>query len=298
MKLLQGFFLPFFLLFALSLLSGCGKKPLPSVWRDRPVTIDGTDSEWEDARIILDQASVGMGLMNDGEYLYLTLSLSDPTLQARIMRQGFIIWFDPRGGKSEVFGVRFPLGMQDMARQWQEGGEPPQGMGRGGMDRGRMGRGGTPTTEQLQTMYERLAEMPQMEILGPAKDQVRRLLIAESDKVLLATSYASRRLVYELRVPLAVDYGSTFGIGSAPGKKIGLGVEIPEFDMAALRQGMGGRGGGMPGGGMRGGGMDGGGMDGGMRVGGMRGGGMRGGMMSEAFRLWTKIGLASGAGQP
>jgi len=129
--------------------------------------------------------------------------------------------------------------------------------------------------------------MPELEILGPDKGQVRRMLIAESDEVQLVTSYASNRLVYELRVPLAYGDESTLGIGSAPGKKIGLGFETPEIDMAALRQGMGGRGGGMmPGG-----------MDGGMRGGGTRGSGMRGGTMPEAFQLWIKIGLAAGPGQ-
>ena len=86
MKLIQSFFCPLVLLFALIVFSGCGKKPLPSTWKNREITVDGQDVEWQDARVSLKDASVGMGLMNDDEYLYLTLSLMDRAVQAQIMR--------------------------------------------------------------------------------------------------------------------------------------------------------------------------------------------------------------------
>jgi hypothetical protein len=166
-------------------------------------------------------------------------------------------------------------------------------MDRGDRPEGRLGRGGIPTAEQLQRMYDRLGETPELEILGPAQGQQRRLLLAESDEILLQTSYRNGRLVYELRLPLASTAERPHGIGSAAGRTIGLGFETPQPDPAAFRQRTDGmRGGGMEdgmGGMGRGMGGMGRGMDG-------MGGGMRGGMgdMPEPFQLWTRIGLATG----
>ena len=265
------------LLSGLAVVAGCGRSTIESRWRDREITIDGRDAEWQNARVMLEDASVGMGLMNDDEYLYLTLSMMDRAIQAQIMRQGFIVWFDSRGGKKKRFGIRFPLGMQEMAMAGK--GERPQGMGMGGM-----GRDGTPTAEQLKAMFERLVWAPEMEILGPGKNQQQRVGFAGSEEIQLEMGYENGRMVYELRVPFATN---PHGIGADAKLTIGLGFETPELDMAALRQRMGGRGGGMPGGGM------GGGMRGG-RMGGMRGmRGVRGGRRPEPFQLWIKVRRAS-----
>ena len=272
MRLFRDFVLPLFLLFAIGLFAGCGGDKLESRWLDRVITIDGRDTDWQDARVYIEDASMGMGLLNDGEHLYLTLSLSNRQVIAQAMRQGFTVWFDPTGGRNKIFGIRFPLGLTEMNRP--EGGERTQRMDSRSMD----GRGG-PSPEQIQAMFDRLVEGAEMEIFGPKKDERRRMLFAESREIRLKVSYAYGRLVYELKVLLAP---TPLGIGTAPGKTIGLGFEAPELDMAAMRQQMGDR----RGGGIRG--------DGGMRGGGMRGGGMRGGMMRppEPFRLWTRIKLA------
>ena len=76
-----------------------------------------------------------------------------------------------------------------------------------------------------------------------------------------------------------------FAIGSTPGKKIGLGLEIPESGSSYRRPGMGGRGG--MGGGMRGG------------RGGMMGGRMggRGGAGLQNFKIWADVKLAASAGR-
>ena len=287
-------FIPCLLLFAgLAVLAGCGPT-LESQWRDREITIDGRDVEWEGTRVALADGWVGMGLMNDQEFMYLTVSLMDRATQAQVMRQGLIIWFDPKGGKRKEFGVQYPLGMRQMAMAGEGAG--PQGIGMGGMDRGRMGgrrRDRTPRPEQLQAMFEQLARVPEMEVLGRGNRR-DRLGFGESEDIQLRLGYEGGRLVYELRVPFATN---PYGIGADAKPTIGVGFEMPELDMAALRQGMGGRGG-MPGGGMSGG-MDegfGGGMDGGMRGGRMRG--MGGGSVPEPLKLWLKVRRALPSGSP
>ena len=142
------------------------------------------------------------------------------------------------------------------------------------------------SAERLQAMFERLTRIPEMEILGPNQPyDKQRLLFSESEDIQLKVAYDYGRLVYELKVPLA---RIAPGADLKGGQSIGLGFETTKVDRQAMRQRMGGMGGGMGG---RGGGM--GGMGGGMGGrGGRRGGGM-GGMMAEPFQLWAKVKLAS-----
>lgn len=297
MKLFQSLILPLLLFFALTLFSSCGGKKLESSWLDREVIIDGKDIEWQGARVILEDASMGLGLMNDAENFYLTLSLTNRMVQMQVLRNGFTVWLDSQGGKKKKFGIRFPLGLQEFADQRGEG---PLGMGPEGMSgmRGRMGGMGDRKQQdprQLEAMFDRLIENRELEILGSEETPLRRYSLIESQEVKLGITFENGRLVYELQVPLAKADALSLGIGTTPGKVFGLGLETPEMDMAAMRQQMGGR----KGGGMRGGGIDGmNGMGSEGRGGGMRGsgmGGMRGRMMGapEPFQLWTKVKLAS-----
>jgi len=294
MKLFQSLILPLLLLFALTLFSGCGGTKLESSWLDREVIIDGKDIEWHGARVILEDANLGMGLMNDDENFYLTLSLTDRMVQMQVLRNGFTVWFDSQGGKKKIFGIRFPLGMQDFADQRGEGFPGMEQEGMGGRT-GRMDDRRQQDPRQLEAMFDRLIEKGELEIIGPEETPLRRYSLVENQDVKLGITFNNGRLVYELKVPLAKADALSLGIGTIPGKIFGLGFETPELDMAAMRQQMGGRkGGGLRGvGGVGGDAMGGSGdMGGGMRGGGR--GGMRGGMMRtfEPFQLWTKVKLA------
>jgi hypothetical protein len=277
------------------LVVGCGQRPVDSIWRDREITIDGRDTEWHGARVILEDASVGFGIINDADYLYLTLSVSDPAIQAQILRQGFTVWLDAHGGKSESFGVRFPLGLMAMKGSGDQGdvsGLTDQETGFGDlppfMDQG-LGRGGKMTRAQLESLYERATAQQEAQIIGPRRDQVRRVLVAESGGILLATRYERGRLVYELRAPLASASQRPVGLGAAPGARIGVGFETPEMDLRALRAQMSeqDRPGGVMGDGSMGRGNRG---DNPMRGGrGARGRRMQG---REPFQVWTRVQLA------
>ena len=45
--------------------TGCGKRPLASHWHDGAIALDGRDSECSEGRVWLEDAGVGLGLMND-----------------------------------------------------------------------------------------------------------------------------------------------------------------------------------------------------------------------------------------
>jgi hypothetical protein len=141
---------------ALALLAGCAATTMDSRWRDREVVVDGQDAEWDAARFWFEESHAAVGLMNDRDYLYLTVALTDPYLEARILRQGFTVWVDPHGGRRSLTaaflgttpGPSVGLGFEvpgSPARAWRRrpgagpggpGGMPPAGMGGEGMDPG------------------------------------------------------------------------------------------------------------------------------------------------------------------
>jgi hypothetical protein len=258
-------------------LVGCGGQELTSTWRDREVTIDGVDAEWENAVTYVEDKNVAIGLLNDGEYLYICLASIDFQRVHQMIGSGLTVWFDPEGGKEKTLGINFPLGMQFSREDMR-----PEKMS--------MSRESMPDPEELREMVEESAK--EMVILGPEKGKSLRMLTHGSQEIAVKLGYSGGKLVYELRVPLVQDPQHPNAIGAGASETIGVGLETAEFDMDMMRDRMRERkGGGMPPGGQ-------GTPPGGMRGGGMRGGGMRGGRMPggqrrERLELWTKVQLAS-----
>ena len=282
---------------------GCGQPKLSSQWRGHEVTIDGRDGDWKDSRVYIENTGVTVGVLNDAEDLYLTLSVIERRFQVQVLRQGFIIWFDRKGGKRKNFGVRFPLGMPELLMKGSENGfdeagyDRPGGYGRPG---GRGGYGRPEGFEQsremdpgrVEELFERLMEGAEMELLGANPDDRQRVPLATSEEILMQVAYINGRLIYELKVPLA-----RVAHLEKKDKPIGVGFEIPEVDLSALLQarkareaegelsGTGGLGGvGGLGAGR-----------GGYAADGRYGRGRRrsSAMPTEPFQLWTKVNLAN-----
>jgi hypothetical protein len=253
-------------------LVGCGGQELTSTWRHREVTIDGVDAEWENAVTYVEDKNVAIGLLNDGEYLYICLASIDFQRVQQMIGMGLTVWFDPQGGKEKTFGVNFPLGMQS---SWED--MRPEKMP--------MSRESTPDPWKLREMLEESAK--EMVILGPEKGKSLRMLTHGSQEIAVKLRYSGGKLVYELRVPLVQDPQHPNAIGVGASETIGVGFETAKFDMDMMRDRMRKRmGGDMPPGGQ---GMP----PGGMRGGGMRGGRMPGGQRPERLEYWVKVQLAS-----
>ena len=238
------------------------------------------DREWAGSRFALEDENVAVGLLNDGEYIYLSLETRDRRLGMQLLGMGFTVWFDPDGGDDKVLGVEFPLegrtgmrGMRGMEPGMERSSEPPD------------------PEEFRKHLEESIASMDEFVIHGPRKDEIHPRVIDEGKGVEVRIAPAGGGLVYELKVPLAITTEHPYAIGTRPGDVIGVGLETAEMDMSAMRDKMGGRG---MGGGM--GGRPGGGMGGG-RGGGMGGGPMGGGRpeMPEPLKVWAKVQLAGSA---
>jgi hypothetical protein len=272
-----------FLLAALLGVTGCGKPAMDSSWRTRQITVDGGDGDWQGAVTYVAKGSTVVSLLNDEEFLYLRLASADRSTQAQVMRLGFTVWFDARGGEAHSFGIRFPQGMGGRGQPFveREGGREP---------------GEGPPAVAL--------GLP--EIVGPGQGEHHRLTDPGPQGIALEVVQAEGRLVYELKIPLARDEVHPYGLGVRPGQQFSIGFETSTPGQEAMRtrrSGGGRRPGGMGGGGMGPEGMGGMeppgmGMGGGGRGGRGMGGGRpaAGGELPQPLKLWVKVKLATGPG--
>ncbi len=249
---------------------GCNEQKLNSSWLDRDIIIDAKSDDWLDTLYFFESKNLSIGFFNDESHLYVCMLAEHPMLQIQIMSQGFTLWFDPDGGKEKAFGIKFPIGIREAGTQ---------------MDFQEM-QGGPLDREKIREAFER--SLTDLEILGPQGAE-RRIPVEEAHGIEIKVRNETGLFVYELKVPLQSDDEHPYAIGTNPGDKIGIGLEIPKIDRDEMKKAMRDRMGGMegmpPGGGGGRGGM--GGMGGGMgRPGGQRP------KMPNGLDVWASLKLA------
>ena len=252
--------------------AGCsGQLKLGSHWRDREVVIDGQQSEWQDRMTFVEKENVSIGVVNDTDFLYLTLVTNNQAVRRQMLGLGFTLWFDPTGGKKKTFGIHYPIGR----------------FGNGAMVSGPPRKDGDEMPSDF-PKPDLETGLQEFEIVGPGKDERQKFHVASAKGIAIKIESSSESLIYEIRIPLHQGEHYPYAIQAQPGKAIGVGFETAELDRAAIRERIGrGPGGGRPGNGPTG-----------IPPGGMGGRGRMGGgrfEMPEAFKLWTSIALASGA---
>jgi hypothetical protein len=276
---------PFLMIFLWALFAlGCRAPLIKSNWAAVPIKIDGNDTDWAQ-RFYIEGAPVDLGAANDANYFYLTVSTTDRLTQMKILRTGFIVFFDPGGGKEKTQGLHFPLGMMQQEPQTREdanGGFGGPGLGRRGNQAGPGQDSPSFNPAQLEAAIDKLLLETELEIID-ATGRSRRLSLDQLGDMRLAMDYSHGRLIYELRVPLGEDGVSPLALALKQGKKLGVGFATPTIDRDRIRQEAGRKGaGGRPGG-------FGGGRSGG---GGRRGGSRPSFEQFEPFELWTRIQMA------
>jgi hypothetical protein len=228
--------------------------------------------------------------VNDGQFLYLVLSTSDPGMRMQILRRGLVVWFDPSGGAKKHFGVKYPVGMIGGA----------DGAGRGGRRRSGYPGGGQSGADEPAGARDpdqaagRLDPPNRLEVLGPDKDDAHSFVTDMAPGIAVRIGQVEGSLVYELKVPIARTSELPYAIEAKPGTLIGFGLETPKMErpLSEGSGGMGGLGGGGMGGGRGRGGMGGGGGRGRGGMGGGRGG--DGGFTPmKPLKSWATIQLAA-----
>jgi hypothetical protein len=209
---------------------------------DKAITVDAKYDDWYGALQSFGEDPVAIQFLNDGEFLYVRLTASDLGARRLIARQGMTVWFDPGGGTKKKFGIKYPVVV---------GGDPDdEGSGgtRGSGGRGRARRGEGPPPDEITAPVDRMV------IYGPGKDDARSLMRGYFSGVDVAIRAEQGTLQYELKVPLARSADHPYAIETAPGKKIGVGLETAKMQRSSGTPRGGGMGGMLGGGRGRGGG--------------------------------------------
>ena len=265
--------LSFILILLICFLVGCELFEVESKWRDRDIVIDGKSGDWLNAMLYFEEERISLGLLNDENFMYVCMIVDDPFIRGQIVRQGFELWFNPKGSKKKVFGIKFPIGMleAEMPSEETEAKRIPLKPSRSEQE-----------PENIGQALRR--QMGELEILGPGKDESLKMPVEKAGGIEVKIDVASGMIVYEIKVPLLQSEESPFAINAKPGDLIGVRLETPKMDLGQMRRRIGG-GMGMPGGGR-------GGMGGGM--GGMRmpSGGIRP-QMPKPLKIRAKTQLAS-----
>ncbi len=193
-------------------ISGCDMYEVRSAWPKKDIHIDGVDggSEWEGGRYVLEEKNITIGVMNDGESIYLRLSTRDRTLQRQIVCAGCTVWFDPDGGRGKEFGIFFPLGLQtarvtpDDDSESEDTNTPEERM-----------------TGILNSMQHSIG------IIGPGNRDRKLVGVDAAGKygIFARVADTNGNLVYELEVPLLRTDDTPFAVAESPVSTVGIGIQ-------------------------------------------------------------------------
>ncbi|MSO50587.1 MAG: hypothetical protein EXQ49_11940 [Acidobacteria bacterium] len=222
--------------------------PVQSRWRADDVRIDGVMTDWTDLTFV--SKEVALGVANDREHLYFVVVTSNAAVTTQIIRAGLSVYVDPKGKRGQAFGVRIP----PVGSRLAPGTLPPR-----------------PDEPPLLSYFD---------ILGPGRDDLRRVMVEEASGVALRIGSHDGAFFMEVQVPFESGEGRPYapGIEFAKGF-VALGIVTPEPPRTPSRGG--GRGGGMAGG-----------MGGGLPTGGMSGGKPEP-AKGKSIGIWTTVRLAT-----
>ncbi len=175
-----------------------------SAWRDRDITIDGSDEDWRGQEQPVNKQRFSLGIMNDGEWLYLCLLTKDAGMRTQIGTAGLVVWLDLEGGKKKQFGLHFPVP------------NPPRSPG--------MRR---PAPEQPPAAGEEPSIPGQqvIGILGPGKNDAKLVSIEEAGGIEGRVGVHDDLTVYEMKVPLVRSAEHQYAPEVRPGQTARLEIE-------------------------------------------------------------------------
>jgi hypothetical protein len=258
------------LLIAAILYTGCNQTEVQCHWATSPLQVDGQMEDWTNLpKTYFEDLGASLGISNDTHNLYILFRFQNRQWLPLLHQNGLTIWLDKTAEKKKDFGIRYfaklPLDSTRI-RQTQN----PQWSG--------------PASRRPPNMQQ--IEQRAVEEIIILNDDLQLNSIPPDGSYGINASFGIIEGIstYELSVPLPKTDPLKYAIGTQPGQKISLGVEIAAVEPGGLDQMPGGRSGGMP-------------PSGGIPPGGKIGPGMGGGkpptpQMPKGEKLWVKTTLA------
>ena len=186
------------------LISGCMSLAIMGTWVDQGKGPDG--DSWRSKLIPLGERDASLAIRNDDRSMRVVFTTTDPALRDRILKQGIYFWFDPNGGESRRFGIRYPVAWSALPvsvdgeprTEQPLPGSPEAGWGKPGED---------------------------IEIYTDGYKEYERIGKKDAGGIDAQVLKFSDTLVCMLSVPLGGHAGGPYSLGAVPGDLIGVGVE-------------------------------------------------------------------------
>ncbi len=98
-----------FVLLVLFISSGCSSYSIVSSKLNQQIKIDGKLNDWNGKLKYFKDEKMAVGVLNDPDNLYISLSTADKGNIIKILKMGFTIWFEPGNEKGETIGIQYPI---------------------------------------------------------------------------------------------------------------------------------------------------------------------------------------------
>jgi hypothetical protein len=186
-----------------------------STWRDRDIRVDGSDEEWRGEELPVKGEHFSLGIVNDGEWLYLCIPTKDVGTRTSIARMGLVVWLDREGGKKRRFGIHFPVA------------NPPRAVGLPRAPLRNPGEGQEMPPPDRET--EQVPGQNEIGILGPGKNDAQLVPIDQAGGIEARVGLHEDLMVYELKVPLMRTAEHPYAPNVEPGGTVRLEIETAPF---------------------------------------------------------------------
>jgi len=201
------------LLLAMSLMGCSATKEISSLWNDNKIIVDGSQSDWGSETVYLEDEGLTLGVKNDQEFLYVCIVSQERRFPFQMALFGFTLWVESKTDDDRMFGLRFPLGTQDLQASRTQG---------------------SVSFDEVGSLLDNIPDG--LEIVGPTKDDRIRLLKMEAQGIQVQLKEKEGLFVYEARVPLEKSPAYPHAIGLGDAKSISVGLEMGELNLEDMRE--------------------------------------------------------------
>ncbi|NOR45838.1 MAG: hypothetical protein GQ534_09660 [Candidatus Delongbacteria bacterium] len=198
------FFIVANLIFVFLFFTGCSKTIIRSKRYDEIMDID-TISKKNNSKLYLKEKDIIISILNNDRYLYIYFLPKSKNALKQIMKQGLYVWFDPKGNKKKVLGLKFPLGNKNLSR------------------------GGNQNIDHKSD--DNIGK--KIEIYKDENELVEIIpfVMLDSYGIELKTEFTNN-FIYQLKIPIKKDIDHPFAINCEPGKEFSIGFVTPEIKLS------------------------------------------------------------------
>ena len=168
-----------------------------SAWRNP----SPTDEASRPVLVPIENGRVSIAISNDDRFIYVTMTTTDRSLYYSMFRNGMTLWIDPKGGRHQTVGIRYPIGLD---------GDPVSE--RRGLDGGDSRK--LPSSVPPDQWFE---------LVGAGDDNPRRVAIGDIPGLDVRLGERDDTFVYEAKLPLVTSDDRSLVVGAVAGGTIGVG---------------------------------------------------------------------------